>query len=275
MLGFAIGGAATHPAEESITAMHRQALTVVMCGGLLMANAGTAAAQVGQPWIDRGYASLNVAFESASGNLNDATTFRVYDEDGSLSVAHAVDSGALVDLSLGARVWRNVSVGIGFHTGSTTGESAVQASVPSPIFFGRPRPVAQTVGDLNRTERAVHIQFGYMLVLSDRLNVHVIAGPSFFRLKQEVVSELTFTEQSFPFTAVTASPVITERNDSATGFNVGADVGYQIYQTSDVKLGAGMFIRYANASVRLNVLRNEVDSDAGGLQIGFGGRVRF
>lgn len=247
---------------------------MIVCA-LLVASARETAAQVGQPWTDRGYGSLSVGFEGTSGTLADAITFTLYDETGTKSVDAGVDSGSLIDLSVGSRVWRNVSVGIGFHRGATSGEASVAATVPNPLFFNRSRSVALPVNELDRTEQAFHIQIGYMLLLNEQVSVHVFVGPSFFRLKQEVVSDVTFSEQGFPFTTVSATPVIEERSDSAAGANIGADVSYKFYETPSVKLGAGMFLRYAGASGKVRVLANELDSDVGGLQIGFGARVRF
>lgn len=252
--------------------MHRQGSIAAV---FVLVAASAASAQVGQAWTDRGYASLNVGFETASGTLTDATTFRLYDENGSLSVSQAVDSGALFDISAGARVWRNVSVGIGYHRDGTTGEGSFTGSVPHPLIFNRNRSVAGAVSDLGRTERAVHLQLGYMLPLSDRLNVHVFLGPSFFSLKQDVIGDVTFSEQGVPFTSVNAVPAIAERSESATGFHLGADVSYQLLQTDAYKIGGGMFIRYAGATVDIPLLGSTVGSDVGGLQIGFGGRVRF
>jgi hypothetical protein len=234
-----------------------------------------ASAQIGQPWTDRGYLNLNVGFESTSGSLNDSVTFALYDESGTKTVEHGTDSGSLFDFSVGSRVWRNVSVGIGFHRGSTDGEAAVQATVPNPAFFNSHRNVSAAASELERTERAFHLQFGYMVPLSDRLSVHVTVGPSFFRVKQDVVSDVTFAEVGFPFTSVNATPVVTERSDSAVGGHIGVDVAFKAYETPDMKLGGGMFIRYSGASAKITVLENTVDSDVGGLQIGFGARVRF
>jgi hypothetical protein len=259
----------------------RQGVEIKMKKALLFAvclfvalNARDAAAQTVREWTDRGYANVNIGFESGSGELNDAATFRLYDEDGSLSVAQAVDSGALFDFSVGARVWRNASVGIGFHTGTTHSEAAVQASVPDPLVFGRPRPVATSVGDLKRNERAFHLQFGYMLPLSDRISVHVMGGPSFFTLNQDVVEALDVSETG----GFSATPVVARRSDSPVGGNIGADVAYQFYERNNVKVGGGMFLRWTGASAEIEVLRDTghiLDSDVGGLQIGFGGRVRF
>jgi hypothetical protein len=256
--------------------MHRQALTLAVCA--LLASAGEAAAQSLQlqDWIDRGFFNFNVGFESTSGTLNDAVTFRLYDEDGTKSLETAVDSGAFVDFSVGGRVWRNVSVGLGYHREATTGQASVTASVPNPIFFNRNRNVALDVDDLHRSERAIHLQVGYMLVFDEKLSVHVFGGPSFFRLVQDVVSDVTFTEQPPAFTSVTATPAITERKKSATGANIGADVSYMFYDNGSVKLGGGGFLRYSGATAGVPLLGTaEIESDLGGLQIGFGARVRF
>jgi hypothetical protein len=253
--------------------MHRRVLTVAVCL-LLAASVRDASAQAGQAWTDRGYLNLNIGFESTSGTLNDAATFTLYDELGTKAVEAGTDSGSIFDFSVGSRVWRNVSVGLGYHRGSTSGEAAVSASVPNPLFFNRHRAVAFGVSDLNRTEQAFHIQFGYMLPLSDRMDVHLFFGPSFFRLKQDVVSDVSFTETGNNAT-VNGSAVVEERSDSAAGANVGVDVAYKLYENINWKVGAGMFVRYSGASGKITVLQNTLDSDVGGLQIGFGARLRF
>ncbi len=254
--------------------MHRRVLTVAVCV-LLAASAREALAQAPLPWGDRGYVNVNVGFESTSGTLNDATTFRLYGEDGTKRVQGAVDSGPLFDFSAGWRVWRNVSAGIGYHRETTTGQATLEASVPHPIFFNQNRAVALTVSELKRVERAIHLQFGYMLPFDERLSVHVFAGPSFFRLTQNVVGDVTFTEQPPAFTSVGAAATVIERKRSRTGGSIGVDVGYKLYESGLWKLGAGMFLRYSGTTAAIEVLANQIESDLGGLQIGFGGRVRF
>jgi hypothetical protein len=255
--------------------MERKSLTFVV-GVLVLACAQSAAAQIGQPWGDRGYFNLNAGFETATGTLNDASTFRIYDENGSLSTAQGVDSGSLIDVAAGARVWRNFTVGIGFHRGASTSEAAVTGTVPHPLFFNRSRNFALSANDLDRTEQAVHLNLGYMLIVNDRLSAHLMLGPSFFTVKQEVVSAVEILpEGSFPFDVPNVGVQTAERKDSPTGFNVGVDISYKIYEVSRIKLGGGMFLRYSGASSDITLISNTVDSDLGGLQIGFGARVRF
>lgn len=263
--------------------MYRKSV-LVLVGAWLALSAHEAFAQAAsagqggsgwQPWTDRGYFNFNLGFETTSGVLADSASFTVYEETGVKTTEQNVDSGSLVDFSIGSRVWRNVSAGIGYHRGANSSEAAATASVPHPVFFNSNRAAAVAASDLSRIEQAFHLQVGYMLPLSDVLSVHVTLGPSFFRLKQEVLNDVTFTETAFPYTSINATAATIERKDSVVGLNAGVDVTYQFYDSGDYKIGGGVFLRYAGASATIPVIQNEVDTDVGGLQIGFGARVRF
>jgi hypothetical protein len=248
--------------------------SAVMAAVAMLLAATPASAQFGTPWVDRGYFSLNLGFETTSGTLTDSTTFTIYEETGTRSIRQNVDSGSFIDFSVGSRVWQNVSVGIGFHRGSNSSEADGDVRVPHPLFFNAAREATIAAQDLDRSEQAFHIQVGYMLPINEELSVHVTAGPSFFRLKQDVLADVTFTEQA-PFNTVNATGVVEERSDSVVGINAGVDVSYILSNTDAYKIGAGAFLRYAGASARIPVIQNEVDSDVGGLQFGLGLRVRF
>ena len=254
------------------TAIHHKTFTAITTV-VFLASAAPALAQGPQPWTDRGYFNVNVGFETTSGTLADSRSFVKDLETGTMLAEHNVDSGSLFDFSVGSRVWRNVSVGLGYHRGSNTSEGSATASVPHPLIFNSHRAAAAAASGLDRTESAIHLLIGYMIPVSDVLSVHVTAGPSFFRLKQDVIGDLTFTETA-PFTTVDAAPQISERSDSAAGVNVGVDVTYQFWESDAYRIGAGAFLRYAGASARITVLENSVDSDVGGLQFGLGARVR-
>jgi hypothetical protein len=256
------------------TVMHTRKAVTAGVALLLIATAAPASAQVGAAWLDRGYFNFNVGFETTSGTLNDSVTFRLYDESGTRTVEQNVDSGSLIDFSAGSRVWRNVSVGIGYHRGANSSEASGTVSVPHPLRFNANRVAAVSAGELDRTEQAFHVMVGYMIPLNDDLSVHVTAGPSFFGLKQDVLADVSYTEQS-PFNTVNTSAVVAERTDSAVGMNAGIDVAYKFYDSDAYRIGGGFFLRYAGASARITVIENDVDTDVGGLQFGFGARVRF
>jgi hypothetical protein len=242
----------------------------------LLATAAPASAQGGiAAWIERGYFNINLGFETTSGTLNDSTTFTIYEETGALTMEQNVDSGSFFDFSVGGRVWRNVSVGVGYHRGGNTSEASGAASVPHPTRFDANRTVALAAGDLDRTEQAFHIQIGYMFPITEEISVHATIGPSFFNLNQDVLAGATYAEVGPPYSTVNATPIIEERSDSVTGINAGVDVTYKFYTSDAYNIGAGAFLRYAGASARIRVIENEVDSDVGGLQFGLGLRVRF
>jgi hypothetical protein len=250
----------------------KKALSFAVCS-LVMLVAREAPAQP-LPWTDRGYFNLNVGFESASDDLADDASRPTYDEAMTFSTAQSVDSGAFFDFSAGARVWRNISVGIGYHQGSTDSDATFQGSVPHPLLFNRPRTFAGTVAGLERSERAIHLQLGYMIIVAERVTAHLMLGPSFFKLRQNVVADVTFTENA-GFTSVNATAAVAERVDSPVGFNIGVDMAYQIAEVNRVKLGAGLLLRYAAAKADIQLLDDTVDSDVGGFHVGLGARIRF
>jgi hypothetical protein len=241
----------------------------------LLASARPVSAQSIQQWIDRGYVNFNVAFETAEGSLDDAVTFRLYDENGSKTVNARQDSGPLFDISGGLRVWRNVSVGLGFHRGTTTGQADAVIVAPHPLFFSQDRRATLAVDDLKRIERAIHVQFGYMLPVNEKFDIHVTGGPTFFRLEQEVVSDITFTEVPPAYTTINATAVVTNRARSVTGANIGADATYKLYDTGSTAVGVGGFIRYSGAKADVTIIEHDVETDVGGVQFGFGVRFRF
>lgn len=250
----------------------KKALTFVICTLVILVARDTAAQPL--PWAERGYFNLNVGFESASDDFTDTGTRRIYDENANLSTAQSVDSGAFFDFSAGARVWRNVSVGIGFHQGSTDSDATIEGGVPHPLFFNRPRAFNASATNLERSERAVHVQLGYMIIVSDRLTAHAMLGPSFFKVRQDVISDFTFTEGP-GFTSVTVTPTVAERVDTPVGFNIGIDLAYKIVDVNPVKVGAGLLLRYAAAKAEIQLLQNTVETDLGGFQVGVGARLRF
>ncbi len=113
--------------------------------------------------------------------------------------------------------------------------------------------------------------------INDDVSIHFLVGPSFFTLHQDTIDSVSIAEVGSPFTSVNATSALAERSDKSTGFNVGIDVSYMAIERASLKLGGGLFIRYSGASADVGLLRNEhvVDSDVGGLQVGFGARVRF
>ena len=254
--------------------MRRLVLTFLVTG--LIAGASRDAAAQTRAWDDRVYLNVGFGVESGTSALADSNTFLIYDETGTVSTSSTYTSGSLFDVGIGFRIWRNFSVGASYHQEQNTADISVTGSVPHPVFFNQPRSFSTTGGEADfRKEKAVHLQFGWMLPFGEKFDVLVFGGPSWFRLEQPVVSDITIADSTSPFLQVTVTPNIEIRKKSPMGFNVGADATYIVWQNDSVRLGAGAFVRYALAQTTVLLLKTEQDTDVGGVQFGFGGRLRF
>ena len=94
-----------------------------------------------------------------------------------------------------------------------------------------------------------------MLPFSTKLDVMVFGGPSFFRLNQDTVSDVTFGENGGDFSKVVATPTRITRAKSVTGFNAGVDATYIVWSNDSVRLGAGGFVRFTQASTDVEMLK--------------------
>lgn len=246
---------------------------LVVCG--VCAGVAQDVQAQGGTWADRGYVNIGFGVESGSSSIADTLNFVIYEEPGTVTTTSSFTSGNILDAGFGFRVWRNMTVGIAYHQEENDSDATLTGSVPSPIFFNRPRNLSQNVTGLVRKEKATHLQFGWALPLNEKFDVLLFAGPSFFRLDQDVVSEVGIGERGSPFTEVVAQPERATRKNSATGFNAGFDATYILWSNDDVRIGAGGFVRFAKATASIMVLGSEQDTDVGGVQVGFGARIRF
>ena len=229
----------------------------------------------GAPWSDRGYINVGWGVESGSSAMTDTRTSTIYEETATVDSAATFSSGSLFDVGVGVRVWRNLTVGAGYHQEQNDTEGKLTGSIPSPVFFNQPRTLNETVPGLNRKESAVHLVFGWVVPLSSKFDVMVSGGPSFFRVEQDAVSAVSIGETGGSFTTILAQPTITTSKKSQTGFNAGVDATYIVWENDSVRLGAGAFARFTRADVTLPMLASEQSTEVGGMQFGFGARVRF
>ena len=245
--------------------------------GLLFVGGREAAAQgqgIGAQSDDRVFVTVGFGVESGTSDMTDTLNLTVYEEPATVTTATSWTSGSFFEGSLAVRVFRNFTVGVGYHQETNTTDTAITGTVPHPVFFNRPRNVSATESGLYRRENAAHLTFGWVVPVNDKLDVHVTGGPSFFRLKQDVVSSVRAAETA-DFNNPVVQATVTEQSKSVTGFNVGADATYILWQNDDVRLGAGGFLRYTSAEADIPMLANEVSTKVGGMQFGFGGRIRF
>ena len=153
-----------------------------------------------------------------------------------------------------------------------TAATVVTGSVPHPIDFNRPRSIEPQRFPLVHDERATHVHVTWIVPVHERLDVAVFGGPSFFNLRQGVVTNAIATEADGPpFATVTVDISTGEHTRNGVGGHAGVDVIYM--PTSYV--GVGFLVRVATAFVDLPPSGPDFDLRVGGIHVGAGVRVRF
>ena len=186
----------------------------------------------------------------------------VYNETAILSTSQEVGSAGLFDVTAGYRVWRDLSIGLGFSYARGSGDAEMTAGVPHPLFHDRRVPVTATV-DAKHSEKAFHLQAIWTMPVTDKMDASFSLGPSFINVSQEVVNNITVQANT-----QNATPLVESQSDTATGFQVGADLSYML----NPRYGIGGFVRYVGGSVDLPSVP---ELKVGGFQVGGGARLRF
>src|SRR5688500_17567839 len=141
--------------------MKQSVLMLVVACGVCAGVAKDANAQVAT-WADRGYVNIGFGVESGSSSITDTMNLVIYEEAATITSNTTWTSGSLVDAAFGLRVWRNMTVGVAYHQEENDTDGEITGSIPSPIFFNRPRTLAQDIV-LERKEKAAHLVIGWVV----------------------------------------------------------------------------------------------------------------
>ena len=238
---------------------------------LLAASAVPAQAQ-GREWTDRIFMSVNGGVRPTATTFDDNVTFTSSAEQGDFDVAYDVRTAPIADISGGARLWRNLGVGVAVSSYSKSATATVTGRVPHPFFFDRRRDVEADVSGLTRDEIGVHIQALWMIPVRDNMDIAVFGGPSYMRVNQALADSLQLDE-AFPFDTTTLTGVnASTREKSAVGFNIGGDFTYKLTKL----IGVGGMVRISHAQVSLaSQDGGTVEIDLGGAHVAAGLRLRF
>ncbi|MEO5894708.1 MAG: outer membrane beta-barrel protein [Vicinamibacterales bacterium] len=239
----------------------------MMNAGLLCLTLCAAAvpAEAQMTWTNKGFVNVNAGVQVGSQDLTVTTPFDIYNETGSVASTLDAKGGGLFDISAGYKVWRNLTVGVGYSmTGSKT-DGSITASVPDPLIFDAHRNVTASAPGLKHTENQIHFTGTWMVPVTDKIDVGVSFGPTLFLVKQDVPNSVTVSEPGAAVTNVGVDKV----DESALGFHLGVDVNYML----NTRYGVGGLARYTRASIEIANASDKLK--AGGFQIGAGVRVRF
>jgi len=222
-------------------------------------------------WEGRGFVNGSVGAQATG----DDPTFDVgrdlYQQRMGIRSGVDIGGGALWDVSAGYRVWRNLVVGLGYSQFGNDSNTTAAVSIPHPLITNQPRVGTTAGSNLDHSQRALHFVASWMIPVTDKIDVAVSTGPTIFFVKQDLITDVAFSEIGAPFTTVNiGGPVVSDRSETGGGFHIGADVTYLLRP----RWGAGAFLRYAGGGVTFDGIDGG-EVDAGGLQIGLGVRYRF
>lgn len=215
---------------------------------------------------ERVFVSVNASYLSASRTFDDTRTFDLNAETARFTSDYAVEPSVGIDAGAIIRVWRGLGAGVAFTSYADSRDIAIEASLPHPLKFNSARTITGTVAG-DHEETAAHLQVAYIVPVGKKLSVVAFGGPSFFTVKQSVVTAVQYRDE-YPYDEATfTGATVTTEEEKKTGFNVGADVAY--YFTRNV--GVGGIVRFSSTTTTFSL----GDVDAGGALVGGGVRLRF
>lgn len=222
-------------------------------------------------WGDNGFIALNGTYQTSATTFTSSGPLTRNSEQGTLTTTHKVVPGPVYDISAGGKIKGNLGVGYAMSYFRQTASGQISAGVPHPFYFNQLRGVTGE-SDLQREDLAIHLHAMWLFPISDAFQVAVFGGPTYFRVKQQMVEDVQISEvypyDEAHFTGATA----TEEHGSKLGYNAGIDVSVFFSE----HIGIGGLVRVSRAKVSMPSPNGYgVTLDAGGVQTGAGLRVRF
>jgi len=245
----------------------KSTLRTLMTAAAILATSAVLAppAYAQMQWTDKGFANVSFGVLAPSHTLTTDTTFDIYGETASQVASQDVGGGAFFDISGGYKVWKNLAAGIGITFVGSSSDLIVNAQIPHPGFFDRPRAVSATPTDAKHGQTAINLTGTWMMPVTDKIDVGFQFGPTIFLVSQDVPGTLQVAEPGPTVTSAT----LTKDDHTTVGIHFGIDATYLITP----RYGAGLLVRYSVGSV--DIVGASDGLTLGGFQIGFGGRVRF
>jgi len=250
--------------------MHQRAVVAPVWLFVILLCAGSASAQ--SAWSDKARINIDVGVQPSSSTFTGTNNNPVYNETATLTTNYTVPNGQFFDGGVILRVSGGFGVGVAASGFIRHDQAFISGAIPHPLLLNHPRPISGTSSSLEHDEIVGYIDAAYVLTVS-RLDLAVSAGPAFFTVNQDLVSNVTFTDVP-PYNSVGfTGSAVTRAGATALGFNAGIDVGIKLSKY----VGIGGILRYSKASVTFPLENSTagVHTDVGGAQAGGGLRLYF
>ncbi len=227
------------------------------------------------PPLRRGLASRLTAFAggalmTSGSGFAGQRRFTEFAEEGRIDADYARATGPAFELGLEYAISERFGVAASFNLVGGGTSTTYDASLPHPLYVGRPRQATGALDGLSYGERTLHLGLAYRQERG-RLRYGLVAGPSWGSVEVELVDRVQY-RQAYPFdeVEVTGVPPLAHRG-GGLGYNVGAEMDYHWRP----RLGAVLRVRYHRLGPELPEAAGAVDVAAGGLQVGAGLRFSF
>jgi hypothetical protein len=255
-------------------------MRLLICATVFMIVPGVAAAQSSRGrsapkrggWPGPLRVSVNVGSQVTGTTIEQSFKLTQTFEPMTVTARIEAKRATVIDGGVAYKLVGGLAVAYAYTSTRHTATGDVSAQVPHPFFFNRPRSISGTA-QIPENGSANHISAAY-IVPAGPVEVTVLGGPSFFSIKQTLVTDVTYSEQ-YPYdTATFTSATTTPVKQNVTGYHVGADVALKLAR----HVGIGALARFSRASTTLtadSANANTVKYDVGGLQISGGLRLAF
>ena len=218
--------------------------------------------------------AANIGQQATTTDISEVQTFEQYFEDGRFTFERTTPKDVFYDASVGVRVWRGLQAGLAVSFFDNSGSGNVEASVPHPLQFNKPRTTESELAGITRRELGQHITVGWIIPAAANIDFTIFGGPSFFITEQTFVTGLTMSldKEVFPFTTLAfpgASTAI--ERETVIGYNAGVDMAWRFAD----HIGVGALLRYTAGKKDFEPTGATVEVNVGGLHAGGGVRVSF
>ena len=217
---------------------------------------------------DHGYLSFNGTYQRESTAFTTATTFAQGGGTGTITTNYGGVHSSVVDVGGGQRIWGIVSVGAAATYSSQITDAAVTATIPRTSSPGSSFTVSGAAPEIHRRELGIHLALSLGVPRNHRVQVAAFAGPSWFLVKQGLVTAVIANEAAATFGGAT----VVESTEKKLGANGGIDASVLLWKS----FGIGGILRYSRANVLFKPAPGmDITVRPGGLQLGGGIRFRF
>lgn len=223
-------------------------------------------------WRDAAFLTASGAYQAAAPSFGYSFSPAefAYAEQARVTMHYVPPSGVAVEGGVGVRVWKNLALGATVSVFSKSTPVTVDGTVPHPLYLHRDRSISGNFSAA-RQEAAVHVQATWVVPSGRHVMVALSGGPSYFKMSQDMADGVNLSTV-YPYDTTDVTGARTSRvSKGGLGFNAGADVAYYFSRL----VGVGGFVRFSQATLTFPTPGDSAKAKAGGLQAGFGVRLRI